>query len=96
MATRLFIVLFFQLFQLFFQLVYHTPKRLPNLCVCGKKFDVDHANNCGRGGFIIRRHNEIRDVVAELLDDVAYDVRIEPPLQALTGNEGLSNSEQRE
>ena len=72
------------------------PKRLPNLCVCGKKFDIDHAINCGRGGFKIRRQNEIRDVVAELLDHVAHDVWIEPPLQALTGNEGLSNSANKE
>ena len=33
----------------------------------------------------MRRHNAIRDVCAELIDDVAYDVRIEPPLQPLTG-----------
>ena len=62
-----------------------SAKRLPNQCVCGQKFDVDHANTCARGGFIMRRHNAIRDVCAELIDDVAYDVRIEPPLQPLTG-----------
>ena len=35
-------------------------------------------------------------MLAELLDDVAHDVWIEPPLQALTGNEGLSNSANKE
>ena len=33
----------------------------------------------------MRRHDNIRDMVAEMVDDVASDVRIEPPLQPLTG-----------
>ena len=41
--------------------------------------------NCTTGGFIHRRHDGIRDVIAKILDDVAYDVRTEPPLQPLTG-----------
>ena len=65
---------------------YHWDlKRLPINCACGKKFDMQHANNCHRGGFLMRRHNNIRDLVAEMVDDVACDVRIEPPLQPLTG-----------
>ena len=60
-------------------------KRLPIHCVCGKKFDSQHANTCNRGGFIMRRHNNVRDMLAEMIDDVACDVRIEPPLQPLTG-----------
>ena len=38
-----------------------------------------------RGGFPIIRHNEIRDVTANLLFEVCNDVKIEPGLQALTG-----------
>ena len=60
-------------------------KRLPILCVCGKKFDPDHANTCSKGGFIHRRHDQLRDLLAELMDEVAHDVRIEPDLQPLSG-----------
>ena len=58
---------------------------MPTLCACSAKFDADHANTCAKGGFIIRRHDQIRDMIAELVDDVAFDVRIEPPLQPITG-----------
>ena len=34
---------------------------------------------------MIRRHDQIRDLFASLLNDVAIDVRIEPSLQPLTG-----------
>ena len=40
------------------------------------------------GRFIHRRHDELQDIVANLLDEVAYAVRVEPPLTPLTG-EGL-------
>ena len=42
---------------------------------------------CQRGGLVIQRHNEIRDLEAELLDMVCYDVAIEPTLQPLAGEE---------
>ena len=38
---------------------------------------------CQRGGLVIQRHNKIRDLEAELLDMVCYDVAIEPTLQPL-------------
>ena len=62
-------------------------RRLPIHCVCGKKFEVDHAMNCTTGGFIHRRHDNVRDVVAQIIDGVSYDVQTEPPLQPLTGEE---------
>ena len=34
---------------------------------------------------MIRRHNRLRDMFAELLDQVANEVQIEPPLEPLTG-----------
>ena len=40
---------------------------------------------CQRGGLVIQRHNEIRDLQAELLDMVCYDVQVEPALQPITG-----------
>ena len=42
---------------------------------------------CQRGGLVIQRHNEIRDLEAELLDMVCYDGAIEPTLQPLAGEE---------
>ena len=68
-----------------------TPKYLPPVCPCGKSFNVDHAMSCMKGGFVHRRHDEVRDLFASLLQDVCHDVEIEPPLQALSG-EALSGS----
>ena len=36
---------------------------------------------------VIQRHNEIRDLQAELIDMVCYDVQVEPALQPITGEE---------
>jgi hypothetical protein len=41
--------------------------------------------SCKRGGYIHRRHNRLRDMFAELIDQVADEVQIEPPLEPLTG-----------
>ena len=60
-------------------------KRLPLNCSCGKQFTMDHAMQCPLGGYVIRRHDQIRDLFASLINDVANDVRIEPSLQPLTG-----------
>ena len=59
--------------------------RLPSKCVCGANFTIDHALSCPRGGFIIIRHNEVRDFTAELLSECCKDVRLEPILTKLTG-----------
>ena len=53
----------------------------------GVRFTVDHAMICKRGGFIIQRYNELRDLEAELLKMVCYDVEVEPGLQPVTGEE---------
>ena len=47
-------------------------------CVCGDRFSVDRAMLCKHGGFIIQRHNELRDLEADLLDLVCNDVETEP------------------
>ena len=39
---------------------------------------------CMRGGYIIHRHNEIRDLKAEILQAVCTDVEMEPNLQDVT------------
>ncbi|PFX12549.1 Techylectin-5B [Stylophora pistillata] len=68
---------------------------IPNRCVCGDIFDVDHAMTRRNGGFVTQRHNEIRDLEAALLSTVCKDVEIEPPLQQITGeflNNGTNTS----
>jgi len=59
----------------------------PSTCVCGDRFTEHHETICKRGGFITQRHNELKDLEAELLDMVCNDVKIEPVLQDITGEE---------
>ena len=61
------------------------PLRAPTACTCGTKFSVEHALSCPKGGFPSIRHNEIRDLTANLLTEVCNDVCIEPDLQPITG-----------
>ena len=58
---------------------------LPDRCSCGENFSVNHAMMCKKGGFVTLRHNEIRDITKEMLNEVCHDVRSEPILTALTG-----------
>ena len=60
---------------------------MPSVCVCGGHFNVDHAMICKRGSFVIQRHNELRDLEAEMLRMVCNSVEIEPVLQDITGEE---------
>lgn len=57
----------------------------PQTCHCGQGFDVDHVLSCRTGGFLSLRHNQLRDVIAELLREVCNDVSVEPRLQPLNG-----------
>ena len=60
-------------------------KNSPAICPCGKEFSLTHALHCSKGGYTHLRHNEIRDMFANLMDDVCHDVQIEPKLQSLDG-----------
>ena len=55
------------------------------MCVCEDLVDADHAMICMRGGYIIPRHNEIRDLEAEILPAVCTYVEMEPVLQEVKG-----------
>ena len=59
--------------------------RLSSKCACGANFDVGQALSCKKGGFIAQRHNELRDMTADLLAEVCHDVCVEPPLNQLSG-----------
>ena len=54
------------------------------ICGYAVQFSLDHAMVCQRVGFIIPRHNELRDLETEMLRMVCYDVEVEPVLQEVT------------
>ena len=60
-------------------------KYLPSLCACGKRFTVDHAMSCMKGGYIHQRHDEVRDIFGKLAEEISKDVEIEPHLIPLSG-----------
>ena len=44
---------------------------------------VEHALSCAHGGFPSLRHNDVRDITANLLAEVCHNVAGEPDLQTL-------------
>ena len=72
------------------------PAHLPTHCACGSKFSIEHALSCPKGGFPSIRHNEIRDLTANLLTEVCSDVRIEPDLQPVAANVLPANCNSKE
>ena len=63
-------------------------KDMPVYCGCGKENNIDHSLSCKKGGYVILRHNNIRDTTARLLEEFCYDVQIEPRLIPIAeGNE---------
>ena len=60
-------------------------KLVARTCVCGELYTVNHCMTCKKGGYVILRHNSLRDLFAEILEEVCSDVQIEPPLLPLTG-----------
>ena len=66
-------------------------KGLPAMCPCGQKYNVTHALNCKKGGFVTMRHNHSRGFEAHILSKIVNYVETEPEVQPLTGEiiEGL-------
>ena len=65
---------------------YNWPlKDVPSHCVCEKTFSVKHCLSCLTGGFPAIRHNELRDITAEMLTEVCSNVEVEPHLERLAG-----------
>ena len=60
---------------------------LLTLCVFGDLFNLQHALSCPKGRLVITRHNELRNLTAEILGEVCKNVVIEPLLTPLTGEE---------
>ena len=59
----------------------------PSKCVCDEEYSFQHAMICKRGGFIIQRHDELRNLEAELYSSVRSDVEIEPLLQEISNDQ---------
>ena len=60
---------------------YNWPlPNIPRFCACGEKTGVDHSCVCKLGGLIHMRHDNVRDVEAEFLDEVCRGVETEPGL----------------
>ena len=77
------------------KLRYNWPlERIPSFCACGATFNVAHALSCKKGGFVLLRHNEVRDITAKLLSEVCVNVRKEPILGEV-GNEDLPRQTNR-
>ena len=69
---------------------------MPLHCTSGKQLSVEHALSCPRGGFPSIRHNQLRDITAELLSEVCHNVGTEPPLQPVTDEHLIHQTANRE
>ena len=56
-------------------------------CACGSPFSVQHVLSCPKGGYPSIRHNEIRDLTANLLTETCHGVAIEPTLQSVSSEQ---------
>ena len=57
------------------------------VCTCSKAFIPTHGMCCATGGFPTIRHNEVGDIMADLITEVCSDVAEEP---LLTGEKFMS------
>ena len=58
---------------------------LPRTCACGKVNSLEHCLSCARGGYVYLRHNQLRDLTANLLEEAGCrDVTVEPRLLPLS------------
>ena len=69
-----------------------TIKGTPSNCPRGQVCNLTHALNCKDGGFVIIRHDEIRNFNADVLKKLCNDVQVEPQLQPLNGEQVSSGS----
>ena len=61
------------------------------VCACGQRNSINHSLICPKGGFVMKRHDELRDFEAELLNEVCTSVETEPVLQPLSGESVTGN-----
>ena len=59
----------------------------PGNCVCRSEFTITHMQTCPTGGYPTACHNQIRDFLSEVLTEVLEDVKWEPALLPLSGED---------
>ena len=69
---------------------------LPTKCICGTSFTVEHAFTCSHGGYPTLRHNEVRDITAQLMSEVCPNVATEPTLQPVSSERFFHRSANNE
>ena len=53
---------------------------LPTKCVCSANYIYSHALRCSTSGFVSKRHNDLRDIIVGVAQQVCVDVNSEPSL----------------
>ena len=70
------------------KLRYNVPlQNLPTYCSCGERFNEVHAMSCKKGGFVSKKHDNIRDLLTIMLNKVCVDVQAEPHLIPVTNEQ---------
>ena len=49
--------------------------------------DINHCLTCKLGGYVIMRHNPVRDTIANVTKEVCHDLQLEPQLTAIKDEE---------
>jgi len=62
------------------------PVNLPQTCVCGKSFSVEHDFSCPWGGHLSIRHNEVWDLTVTLLSEICCGWACSPAVNAANKN----------
>ena len=60
---------------------------LPTSCLCRSKFDIQHSMSCRKGDFLYIKHNDLRDLTANMISEVCKDTKIKSKLTPLSGEE---------
>jgi len=69
---------------------------IPSSCVSGDIFTFDNALIRKQGGLLTQRHNQLRDLEAQLLSMVCSDVEVELGLQDISGGRVLIELQMRD
>ena len=61
---------------------------VPDICDgCGLPFTLEHALSCRKGGLVVARHNEIRDIIGDMASLVWSNVIREPVIREASGDD---------
>ena len=60
---------------------------LPTTFHCGSRFSIQHCMSYKKGGFVSIKHNDLRDLTANMLSEVCKDIEIELKLTPSTAEE---------